>query len=148
MDGILSKKSPNSFLDVISKISTVPINKIKEDLKMHLIEFDLNDEYLIAILNNFSSEAKIIFDTNKDKDSIYNCLSKIYGRSKIGCYVRSRTYDVKMIGLVFFYLNGKLEFLKNIFSFENNDFFTYCRNSINNFEFISYKPQIQNFFLK
>ena len=148
MDGILSKKSPNSFLDVISKISTVPINKIKEDLKMHLIEFDLNDEYLIEILNNFSSEAKIIFDTNNDKDSIHNCLSKIYGRSKIGCYVRSRTYDVKMIGLVFFYLNGKLEFLKNIFSFENNDFFTYCRNSINNFEFISYKPQIQNFFLK
>ena len=148
MDGILSKKSPNSFLDVISKKTTVPINKIKEEIKMHLVEFDLNDEYLIEILNNFSSETKIIFDTNKDKDSIFNCFSKIYGRSKIGCYLRSQAYDNDEVKDAFFYLNGKLEFLKNIFSFENNDFFTCGGNSINNFEFRSYKPQDSKFFFK
>jgi len=148
MDGILSKKSSNSYLDVISKITTVPINKIKEELKMHLIEFDLNDDYLIEILNNFSSETKIIFDTNKDKDSIYNCFSKIYGRSKIGCYVRSQKYDDDINVKGFFYLNGKLEFLKNIFSFENNDFFTCGGDSINDFGFTSYKPQDSKFFFK
>ena len=148
MDGILSKKSPNSFLDVISKKTTVPINKIKEEIKMHLIEFELNDEYLFEILNNFSSEAKIIFDTNKDKDSIYNCLSIIYGRSKIGCYIRSQKYDDDNTMDGFFYLNGKLEFLKNIFSFENNDFFTCGGKSINDFEFRSYKPQDSKFFFK
>ena len=60
MDAILSRKSPFSFLDVISKKTKLPINKIKEEIKMHLIESDLNDEYLIEILNNFSSETKII----------------------------------------------------------------------------------------
>jgi len=60
MDAILSRKSPFSFLDVISKKTKLPINKIKEEIKINLIESDLNDEYLIEILNNFSSETKII----------------------------------------------------------------------------------------
>ena len=108
MDEILFKKDPNSFLDVISRKTTVPINKIKEEIKMHLIEFELNDEYLKEILQNFSSETKIIFDIKEDNDSIYTCLSKIYGRSKIGCYLRSQAYDNDEVKDAFFYLISNL----------------------------------------
>ena len=134
MDEILSKKAPNSLLDAISEKCITPIFRVKEETKLHLKEFELEDEYMFQILNNFSSKTKIIFNLKKDKDSINNCISKIYGRSKIGCYLRILRDDT--IEDIFCYLNGKLELLKNIFSFENNDLFTCGLDTFHhNFEF-------------
>ena len=151
MDEILSRKSPNSLLDVISDKFTKPVKLIKEEIKMHLNEFELTEVYMKEILKNFSSKTKIIFDLNKDKDSIYFVMSKIYGRSKIGCFIsykynRSEDND----NLICCYLNGKFEILNNIFSFQNNDLFTYVATVMDNncYGFISYKPQNSKFIYK
>ena len=149
MDEILSRKDPNSLLDVISDKFAKPIIQIKEEIKIHLNEFELTEVYMKEILKNFSSKTKIIFDLNKDKDSIYFVMSKIYGRSKIGCFI-SYKYNKDDDNLICCYLNGKFEILNNVFSFENNDLFTYVATVMdyNCYGFISYKPQNSKFLYK
>ena len=150
MDEILSKKAPNSLLDVISDKFSKPVKLIKEEIKMHLNEFELTEVYMKEILKNFSSKTKIIFDLNKDKDSIYFVMSKIYGRSKIGCFISYKYNDKDDDNLICCYLNGKFEILNNVFSFENNDLFTYVATVMdyNCYGFISYKPQNSKFIYK
>ena len=147
LDEILSWKAPNSLLDVISDKFSKNIKEIKEEIKTHLIEFELTEEYMKEILINFSSKTKIIFDLNKDKDSIKFIMSKIYRKSKIGCFVNFRYLKSSDNGLLCSYLNGKFEFVKNIFSFQNNDLFTYEAALFDKsyYGFISYKPQNSKF---
>ena len=140
-------------MDVISDKFSKPIIQIKEEIKIHLNEFELTEVYMKEILKNFSSKTKIIFDLNKDKDSIYFVMSKIYGRSKIGCFISykyNRSETEHNDNLICCYLNGKFEFLNNVFSFENNDLFTYVATVMdyNCYGFISYKPQNSKFLYK
>lgn len=127
------KIEDNSMLSICTQKFNYSINKLVIDFVRNFHGWELSDNYQEEIMHKFARKTKILFDSNKDDDTILNVMSKVYGKSNLAFYHSFSTFwqksdtDDKMVNsrdLIF--INGKIEFNnKSNFEFENNDTFLF-----------------------
>ena len=92
-----------------------------------------------------------VFDTKTDTNTLLNFLSKVKGLPNLVVYInltdKKEKGDLRQI----FYLNGKIDLVDKIFTFENSDIFGYGNYGTNSPEesaFISFRAQNTQLYLK
>ena len=128
----LLKNFPNidnkSFLSIMhDKFNGVSIPKLAFGLAKHVLVQDMEDVYQNEIIRKYCSNTNIIYDTNNDDDTIINFISKVLGKSNLGCFYSYTIFidDHEMECRNLIYLNGKAELVNNKFGFLDNDIFVY-----------------------
>ena len=129
---MLLKNFPNidnkSFLSIIhDKFNGVSIPKLAFGLAKHVLMQDMEDVYQNEIIRKYCTNTNIIYDTNNDDDTIINFVSKVLGKSNLGCFYSYTIFmdDHEMECRNLIYLNGKAELVSNKFDFLKNDIFFY-----------------------
>ena len=160
----------NSLLDIIAEKFSGSKDSLDNELSDHLYLFDMTEEYIDEIENKFKSNAKLIFDMEKDGNSFLDFVTKVYGKSNIASFHYIEFEDENCVeenndseensdseekehltSKQLVYLNGKLDLLNKIFDFGKNDLFTY-----GNYEnmkkkeycFTSFRSQNSNILIK
>ena len=142
------KIEENSLLSIISeKFNLNNIPKLATDL-LEYIDKELSEEYQPEIINKFTTKTKIIFDSNKDSDTFFNVMIKVYGKSKLAFYHNFDTtwYSYNNLNQILqntnlIFVDGKIEFPNHNFEFAKNDALIY-----GNFSHISYNEYSFNYF--
>jgi hypothetical protein len=123
------KFDENSILSINSKKFNKTIPYLSLELAKHLEMKEYYDDFQIEIINKLTKNTKIIFDSNKDDDSLINLITKVYGKSNLLFFTNFTTFDLKrkkdVRSINSIYLNGKIEYTKNTFDFTNNDLILY-----------------------
>ena len=123
------KFDENSILSINSKKFNKTIPYLSLELAKHLEMKEYYDDFQIEIINKLTKNTKIIFDSNKDDDSLINLITKVYGKSNLLFFTNFTTFDLKrkkdVQSINSIYLNGKIEYTKNTFDFTNNDLLLY-----------------------
>ena len=168
-----NKINENSFLDIISKkFKDCSLKNLIPTFVEHLNLYDLNEDYKNELINYYTAKTKIIYDMNKDDDSIVNFMSKVYGKSNLACYYdfsftiefiqRDDSEDsedeangVKQTRLInsnnFAFLNGKFEFTNDNFDFAKNNIFIFGNHGRLNdedYHFVSFRQQYSSLLTK
>ena len=94
----------------------------------------------------YCSNTNIIYDTNNDDDTIINFVSKVLGKSNLGCFYSYTIFmdDHEMECRNLIYLNGKAELVSNKFDFLKNDIFfygNYSRVDDDDYDYTSFRGQ-------
>ena len=123
------KFDENSVLSINAKKFNKTIPYLSFELAKHLEMIESEDDFQIEIINNLTKSTKIIFDSNKDDDSLINLITKVYGKSNLLFFTNFTTFDLKrkkeVTSINSIYLNGKIEYTKNTFDFTNNNLILY-----------------------
>ena len=123
------KFDENSILSINSLKFNKTIPYLSLTLAKHLDMNEFDDEFQIEIINNLTKSTTIIFDSNKDDDSLINLITKVYGKSNLVFFANFSTFDLKrekdVRSINSIYLNGKIEYTKNTFDFTNNNLLLY-----------------------
>ena len=142
---------PKSLIELISQKYLKDKDDLENKLKEFLIISELTDDYLNEVVSNFKKNIIKVFDTKTDTNTLLNFLSKVKGLPNLVVYInitdKSDKGDLNQI----FYLNGKIDLVDNIFTFENSDIFgygNYGTNSPGESEFISFRAQNTQLYLK
>ena len=146
------KIDENSILSFNSKKFSKSIPTLARELAIHIDRQEYNDDFNKEAIYKLSAKTKIIFDSNKDDDTIINVMTKAYGKSNLLFFHNFTTYwprskrNINSINSVF--LKGKTEFDKNIFDFTNNDSIFYGNFEDDNFNYTSFQGLKTSIFVK
>ena len=142
---------PKSLIELISQKYLKDKDDLENKLKEFLIISELTDDYLNEVVSNFKKNIAKVFDTKTDTNTLLNFLSKIKGLPNLVVYINLTDKKEKGDLNQIFYLNGKIDLVDNIFTFENSDIFGYGNYGTNSPEesaFISFRAQNTQLYLK
>ena len=123
--------------------------KLSKDLKKHLNDFGLNEEYSKQIHKKFQSKMKKIFDVKIDGDTLIGFMAKVFGKKNLVSF-HSLCEEDDYLNVQLAYINGKFEFVNNYFNFQNTELYTYgdYENSMGEFCYTSFKEQNSKLYAK
>ena len=142
---------PKSILELISQRYLKDKDSLVNKLNEFLIISELTDDYLNEVMSKFKKNITKTFDTKTDTNTLLNLLSKIKGLPNLVVYINISDNTDKGILKQLFYVNGKIDLVDNIFTFENSDVFGYGNYETDSPEesgFIFFRPQNTQLYLK
>ena len=142
---------PKSTIELISQKYLKDKDDLVNKLNEYLILSDLTNDYKNEVTTKFKTNITKLFDTKTDTNTLLNVLSKIKGMPNLVVYIfigdKHEKDDLKQV----FYVNGKIDLVDSIFTFENSDIFGYGNykpDEDEEYGFISFRPQNTQLYLK
>ena len=140
---------PKSIIELISQTYLKDKDDLIEKLNEFLIISEVTDDYRKEVITKFKTNITKVFDTKTDTNTLLNFLSKIKGLPNLIVNICLKTEKDESKQM--FYVNGKIDLVDNTFSFENSDIFgfgEYVSDKDEDYEFISFRSQHTQFYLK
>ena len=140
---------PKSIIELISQLYLKDKDDLVEKLNEFLIISEVTDDYRSEVITKFKTNITKVFDTKTDTNTLLNFLSKIKGLPNLIVNICLKTENGESKQM--FYVNGKIDLVDNTFSFENSDIFgfgEYVSDKDEDYEFISFRPQNTQLYLK
>ena len=142
---------PKSIIELISQRYLKDKDYLVNKLNEYLIISEVTDDYKNEVVTKFQTNITKVFDTKKDTNTLLNLLSKIKGLPNLIVYIDIGDGTEKGVLKQLFFVNGKIDLVDNIFTFESSDIFGYGNYESNEEEeygFISFRPQNTQLYLK
>ena len=140
---INSGNEPQCILDIISQKFFKDKNELLTALNKHLDLAELTETYKNEVIIKFESKITKIFDTKYDNNTLINFMAKIKGLPNLVAFISLKDKNGENTLKQLIYLNGKIDLVNNIFTFENSDSFGYGDyepNEDENYSFITFRP--------
>ena len=146
----------NSFFSIISKkFSVHSIPKLAYDFAKLCDSQEFCEKNTKEIIRKLSNNTTIIFDSNKDSDTINNIMTKVYGKTNLAFFIsfwKKSENDDKMIDCMnLIYLDGKMELINNNFEFVNKEVILFCNYANldeDKYDYKYFKGQNDSVFIK